>query len=326
MPIVYQIRDCVLEPVVILKYSSWYIALHQELSMPGIHFDQTRKATEPIVTFNPVSREVRSWHEEACIAARAIAAYAEKHIWLCASGGIASAAMLQAFQESGVHFSVLSINHASIAQRLGVESVRLWCLERGIEHYVRELDSGSFVASDITRFVAEGLRAPTIEEYRRLKMLEIIEEIGGFGVLGAGAFIFGVDQNEDAAKSTTILSLDTSWIMPYQWMTLCGVRHEPYFFMSTPEICLSYLREPVVRAAITHPQSFRNERSAFLLRKLSFQIAWPMIQLSEKRTERQPLAARIRALDEGIQNRFRILPEPITLAVPEIIQQLEGTS
>ncbi len=224
------------------------------------------------MSFHPVSRPVGSWREELNAAAIIIANTAQKRIKIAFSGGLESEVLCRTFFDQGIQFSALTLAHRT--NRKEVAYARQWCLYRGIPHEIVPFDAASFLTIDVDRYMAAGYVTGSVYRYLQLRIMEIIELSNSFGVLGNGKLSF---QPNRADSNDTCMSFGTSFAAPFEWMKMGSVRHQPYFFLSTPEVVLSFLRTPLVEAALRTPHVFDNSSNNIALRRLVYQTFWPDI-------------------------------------------------
>ncbi len=228
------------------------------------------------ILFQSVERTPGSWRQEAYVAAHRIANTASKHIWLAISGGTDSEIMAHAFFDQGIHFSAITIAHSGGTNRAEVERAKHWCFKHGVPHEIVPMDAPAFLKHGVDAYIAAGYVANQTYRYTQLRLLELIEERRGFGVLGYGRITFNVRDTEHGIEP--FMPINTSYATPFEWCVRHTANHQPYFFFSTPELLLAYFRMPFVRAALENPTAFRNYANNQALRRFLYQTEWPEIQ------------------------------------------------
>src|SRR3989344_2464797 len=227
------------------------------------------------VAFDACTREPKQWKAELYAAARKVAARTEKPLWLCSSGGIDSEIMCHAFFDQGIDFSVLTIEHAGGMNKHDIGFAREWCRKHDVAQKIIHLDIQSFIEADIHAYTKQGYIAERIFPYAQLRLLEIVERMGGFAVLGAGEQHYRIDPTTSTpSEDDVFLEFDVGQTVAFEWCAHNNTVHEPFFFYSAPELCLSYVQQPLIQFALSHPDIFRHPTSIYTLKRLVFQSAW----------------------------------------------------
>ncbi len=228
------------------------------------------------VRFNACTREPLPWREEVYAAARAIHLKAKKPIWVCSSGGIDSEVACRAFYDQDIPFSVLTLEHREGTNAHDIRFAVKWCEERGVSQKIVPIDMERFLTEDIEKY-AERYIAIHPFRYFQLKLLEIVEEMGGFAVLCSGEQIYHSDMSKKVlTRSDMVISVSNGTAMPLAWCTQHKTEHEPYFHFATPELCLSYIRQPLISFALDNPEYvFRHPVNTYALKRMAYLSAWP---------------------------------------------------
>lgn len=232
------------------------------------------------VSFDPCTREPLSFKEELLLAAKAIVNEAgDRPIWLCFGGGTDSEAMCNIFFEQGIHFSVLTIEHAAKTNRYDMLFVKKWCYEHNIPHEVYVLDMNVFLSKDITAYIEDGYAAGNIVRYIQIKLLEIVHAKGGYAVLGGGDYLYEVDTHvTTATQSDVYLPYTAGYVASLEWCRRNNTLHTPFFYYSSPELCVAYQREPVIAFALEHPESLKNHSNSYLFNRIAMQTLFPSLK------------------------------------------------
>ena len=284
--------------------------------------------SEPFwVKFNPVTREVKSWNEEIYAAARAVMNTSTKPLLLCSSGGIDSEIMCRAFYDQGIHFTVLTIEHAAGTNVHDTRFVKKWCRKRGVEQKVVKLDMPDFLSTGVRAYADQSYITGNIFRYFQLKLLEEAERLGGHAVLGGGEQLYHVDPSKSVPEhADTYLEFETGYAVPLEWCRRNRAAHEPYFFFSTPELCLSYLNIPIVAFAVRHPDIFRNANNRFVFKQLTHQAQWPDIRPRKKMNGYEKITSLRAQAQDTLKKEFGQLIQVYRLPIATFAEQLSSKS
>lgn len=227
------------------------------------------------VRFKACTREPARWKEEVYAAARAIANQAKKPIWVCSSGGIGSEVVCRAFYDQGIHFSVLTLEHQAGTNLHDTGYAREWCRKHGVRQKMVTVDMPTFLTTDVNAY---SRRYVAIHPFRyfQIKLMEIVEEMGGYAVLGGGEQMYIADRVKPiVTREDLFLLFSIGNTAPLEWCKDAQAAHEPYFFQSTPELCLSYLRLPLIAFVLDNPETvFRHKDNVYGLKRLMYHAAW----------------------------------------------------
>ena len=122
-----------------------------------------------------------------------------------------------------------------------------WCQKNNVRQKLYTLDIFDFVKNELDRYIENGYVAGELFRYMMIKEMSIVEDMGGFAVLGGGEQLYEVDASKKVLTAADpYLNVDISYTTPLEWCRRNHVRHEPFFYFSTPEIMLAWLRIPLV--------------------------------------------------------------------------------
>ncbi len=276
--------------------------------------------------FNPCTREPVGWKEELYAAARAVASRTTKPLWVCSSGGIDSEVACNAFHDQKIPFSVLTLDYGNDANLHDIQYAVRWCEERGVTQKIVRLD--------IEEFIGSGLRAyeryPAVHPFRyiQIRLMELVEEMGGYAVLCSGEQIYHVDLTKPViTRKDLFLPFSNGNVVPLEWCKDNEMSHEPYFHFSTPELCLSYLRLPLVSFALDNPELvFRHWSNAYTFKRIVYQSIWTDLAVRYKRDGYEKVRPLIDASRERLKKRFAEQYVEHNISVPEFERQLTGIS
>ncbi len=277
--------------------------------------------------FSPCTREVLGLAEEVDAAARDIASEASrlnKPVWVCFSGGIDSEVVCESLHRQGIHFRVLTLEHEEGTNEYDIAYAKKWCASHHVEQKIVSLNMGKFIRTEIDQYVEAGYIANYPFRYLQLRLLEIIEGMGGYGVLGGGEHMYATETV--AGKESIVLHFQTGYAAPLEWCRRRTTAHEPYFFFRTPELMRSYMTQPIVSCALEYPETFRHQANAYLLKRLVYHSTWPFMETRHKydgfERVRDVARARRLQLEKHFGKRFSVYTLPVTV----LSKQLTGDS
>jgi hypothetical protein len=231
------------------------------------------------VGFSPCQRLLCPWKEELRLAAISIAESTAKPIWLCLSGGIDSEIMAQTFRDEGIPFSVLTLEHSAGTNSHDVQWAAKWCLENGAFQKVVKLDMEVFLEEDIAKYAAQGYLAPHAYRYFQIRLLEIVEDLGGLAVMGGGEQYY--TSLPTVSDRKIFLNFDVGYTAPLEWCRQRNANHVPSFYWRTPELCAAYLQMSVV-AENLKPELMINKAASYLLKTRAYHAQFPQLERRPK--------------------------------------------
>jgi len=275
--------------------------------------------------FDPCTRQPKSWKEETYAAARAIANKTKKHIWVCFSGGIDSEVVCRAFYDQGIHFSVLTLEHTAGTNEHDIKYATKWCKARAIEQKIIRIDIQKFFHDEIPEYTDDYIAGQPFR-YLQIKLLELVESLDGFAVLGGGEQLYRIDSPKpDSTISDVYLEFSVDYATALEWCRQNETYHEPYFFFSTPELCLSFLRLPLVQFAIDHPNSvFTHFGNKYTFKRLVYLSVWTDLELRYKYHGFENVMEPLNRSAEMLSAKFGARLQPYRLPVPAFTMQLTG--
>lgn len=277
------------------------------------------------IHFNSCSREPLSWEEELYAAARTIVNRTAKPIWVCSSGGIDSETVCRAFYDQGMNFSVLTLEHAAGTNYHDIKYAIEWCRERGVHQKIVKIDMSAFLTSEVEEY-ASTYSAVHPFRYFQIKLMQIVEDMGGFAVLAGGEQLYLADRTKPClTRDDLYLLFAVGNIAPLEWCKDNKVSHEPYFYFSTPELCLSYTHIPIISFALSNPDAvFRHKSNTYTLKRLAYQSVWTDIKARYKSDGFERIDPLVQDARKRMRERFGDSLPTFRLPVPEFERQLKG--
>ena len=220
-------------------------------------------------SFTPCIRQPLSWIEETRLAARKIADSTTKPIWLCSSGGIDSEVMCEAFYAEKIPFSILTLSHNNGQKTINdhdISYATAWCNNHGVKQKVVSVNLVKEVINRTPDYVTG-----QVFRYLQIRVLQEVENLGGFGVLGGGEQLYYVDE----PILDPYLLMHTGYTVPLEWCKDNGLQHEPYFYFSTSEMVQAWLNNPIVNFALTNPEFFRHPVNKLSLKIITIRSLFP---------------------------------------------------
>lgn len=279
------------------------------------------------IRFNPCTREPQRWKEELYAGARSIANRANKPIWVCSSGGIDSEVACRAFYDQGLHFSVLTLEHEAGTNQHDIEYAKKWCRKHGVTQKIVNIDMPVFLTSEVDAYTKDYIAIHPFR-YLQVKLMELVEEMGGYAVLGGGEQVYKADLSKPLiTREDLYLSLSNGIAVPLEWCKDNRTSHEPYFHYSTPELCLSYISLPLVSFALNNPESvFRHTANAFTLKRVVYQSVWTDLEIRTKSHGFEKIMPLVQETRARLRKQFEGQYIPINLPIVSFESQLTGTT
>lgn len=262
--------------------------------------------------------------EELEKAAVCIAESTTRPIWICSSGGVDSETLCEVFLRLQLPFKVLTIEFADGKNAHDVAYAKRWCQQNQVHQELYAMDIFDFVKDELDHYIEEGYVAGELFRYMMIKELSVVEEMGGFAVLAGGEQLYEVDASKKVLTSADpYLKVDISYTSPLEWCRRHHVRHEPYFYFSTPEIMLAWLRIPLVDFVLKHPDFFRHPTNKHALKNSVIRYHFPHQQWRNKYTGFEQVLNLARMVKARLENHFGARIQKSCLYVSELLQQLE---
>lgn len=273
--------------------------------------------------FEHCTHEAREWKQELGAAALLIANRAKKPLWLCFSGGMDSEVMCRVFFDQGIQFSALTLEHEEGTNAADVKRAKDWCWERGVPHKIVRINIEQFLDSEVSAYLQDGYVTDAMGKYLQLKVLQTVEELGGYAVLGAGVLVPRVsDEVVEPTKDDVFLRFNMGHTILLEWCKKKGVEHSPAFFSLTPETCLSYFNVPALALALENPEMFKSTAGAFIIKLMAYQMEWPDMRPRYTDFGFKHRMDHMRAVRQRIRKEFADSLQTYDLHYPEFRAQL----
>lgn len=288
-----------------------------------VNADGTRGLT---FSFAPCTREPGSWREEVYATARDIARKAQKPIWVCASGGIDSEIVCRAFFDQGINFSVLTLAFEGGKNEHDMRYATKWCAEHGVKQLVVPFNAEKFLIEEVEVY-AESYVALHPFRYFQIRLMELVESMGGYAVLAGGEQLYYVQVPLVQMRPEDVhLIFAIGNTVPFDWCNNTQTQHEPYFYFRTPEVCASFLRHPLVSFALQNPSHiFGHTSNTYLLKRMAYQAVWTDLELRFKATGFERVQKLVDDAQRRMREKFKDSLLVYRLPVVEFQKQLAGT-
>lgn len=273
------------------------------------------------VEFERCAREPKSWKEECYAAARAIANRTTKPLWLCFSGGLDSEILCRSFFDQGIHFSVLTIQHTGGTNEHDIAYARKWCKSHDVQQTIVPIDMEKFLALDVPAY-AERFIANHPYHYFQIRLLEVVENFGGYAVLGGGELLFRLDdQGDTLTRQNIYLDFPVGCSTALDWCKANRTQHEPFFYFA-PEVMLSYLRLPMTEFIFSNPSILRHSTSAHVIKKLSYYSVFPDLEGRYKYTGFEKIRPQTLAARTLLEAKFGLRLQNCRTPLDTLLSQL----
>jgi hypothetical protein len=274
--------------------------------------------------FSHCTRAPLSWIEELESAAMSLAESTTRTIWICSSGGVDSETLCEIFFRLKLPFHVLTVEFADGKNAHDIVHAKRWCEQHNVPQKLFPLDIFDFVKNEVEQYIREGYVAGELFRYLMMKQVSIVDEMGGFGVLAGGEQLYHVeDSKEVLTPADPYLALDITYTTPLEWCRRHRVRHEPYFYFSTPEIMLAWLRISLVDFVLNHPDFFRHPTNKHALKNSVIRYHFPLQEWRNKYTGLEQVLNLDALVKEKLQAHFGARVQKTRLYVSELLQQLQ---
>lgn len=175
--------------------------------------------------------------------------------------------MCEAFLHEKIPFNVLTLVHyhdGVVINSHDIEYSKAWCSARGVaQHFVNV----NIVEEVFNR--EPDYPTPQVFRYFQIKVLQEVEALGGYGVLGGGEQLYELDANGPH------LVLHNGYSVAYEWCKDNGTAHEPYFFFSTPELVQAWIDIPLVEFTLRKGDVYAHRANANDLKILVIRSMFP---------------------------------------------------
>ena len=275
-------------------------------------------------SFSHCTRTPFSWMEELEKAAIAIVESTAKPIWICSSGGVDSETVCEIFLKLKLPFKVLTVELVGGKNAHDAVYAKRWCRQNKVEQKIHVLDLQDFVNHELDEYIRDGYIAGELFRYMMVKHMSIVEEMGGFAILAGGEQLYNVDASKKILTAADpYLNVDITYTTPVEWCRRKTLQHEPFFFFSTPEIMLAWLRIPLVDFVLKNPDFFRHPTNRHALKNCVIRYHFPQQQWRNKYTGYENVPELRDMVQKKLQNHFGQRLQKSRLYVSELIRQLQ---
>lgn len=259
-----------------------------------------------------------SWKEEVKSTVAKLAATSRKQVWILLSGGIDSEVIAQEFLDQKLDFKILIVQYPNDLNEHDISYAVKWCRLNNIEFKLVSLDIRQFLTVDYLLYMKEGYITDNVFRYLQIRFLEIIEALNGFAVLGAGTFDFFFSREANVLGT----KFNAGLVAPLEWCRINGVSHSPFFYLSSPELTLSYLKNPITQAALESPNAFQLGKLGYVVKAKVAEAAYPYLQRRIKQNGFEKIKPLRLAANKVLIDHFGNKNEEIFFSLNELNQQL----
>lgn len=242
-------------------------------NIPNTSIDERFK-----IKFKPVSRPLKTWKEELLLSAKTIVQSTNKPIYVTMSGGIDSEQVARILMELNIDFKVLTVRHKQNTNSYDIRYAIQFCNSHNIEQVFVELDTQYFFTQGIEKYIDQGFRSTNLYHYLQLFMIEKLEDLGGFGIGGAGEQVYFTNNGE------TFLKINPHYTLAMDFIKKNKLQHNFWLNLSSPEIYASYLKLDIVDFLLQQPEYFVDHHHASIEKIMIYHQHWPEMQKRNKYT------------------------------------------
>lgn len=235
--------------------------------------DQLKDQLE--IQFHRASDSILPWSEEVLRSSQIVSTRLPNELWVCSSGGIDSEIVCTALLKNNIKFKVLSLAHTKGTNSRDIAYAKRWCNLNQVEHRIEDFSPDDFFTIYIPQKIQEGLILPCPFRYFQIHLMERVEALGGSAILGGGEQLYQLNPLSQKVE----LEFDVGHL---RVLSFAGQRHLPFFFFSTPELFLAYMKWPVVQFALHSQNFFNHKQNSYLLKRLVYQQNFPDLESREK--------------------------------------------
>ena len=289
----------------------WSFRNHMHYSWSG-RDERTSSEDQFELRYSACLREPKSFREECIEAVRLIAQDAGgEPIVVMMSGGVDSEVVCRAFREAGIPIRARLFRY----KKAILEDVRLareFCESQSIPLEIVDFDEDRFLSDDLPKY-AEVYR---IHEPFAAFDIHRMETTNGYPVFGAGDLVL-----EQADGQITSYELG-SFSIPRVYQRRSSRKGCYQFFQYTPELMLSFLREPILRKWIEIAPRVGLANSRYWKMCL-YKSIWPDMVFRKKYTGYERFAGPYLKAQEELTRRHGYRGDRLSLPVESLIRALE---
>ena len=289
------------------------------------------------IWYSRCQRLSTTWTEEIKKSAQILANSTDRDIWICMSGGIDSEVVAKTFKDLGIPFRALIAQFPDKLNEHDIVYARRWCEYYDVEYKLFDFDMLDFIKQGHTKYLKDGLVSNNIFRYFCIEMLQCIEDMNGFGILGGKSVGLRLAQSIKGAEdnSTVYDNYDIGSLAPIEWCRKNNLKHSVFFYQTTSEIHQSYLNDPINQMLINNPYMLRsfssNEAAKTLMMRSHFPLSVPrpkhhgFEKIMEIRETAQKNMAMYFGLDPVTENkRYKAVfyNDQISNPVSQVLEQL----
>ena len=303
----------------------------------GINYDPLRFK----IWYSPCTQKSLLWTEEIKRSALLVSQSTDRDIWVCMSGGIDSEIVAHTFKELNIPFQAFIVKFSNNLNEHDIVHAIRWCKDNKIKYRIFDFDVINFIKIDYKKYLTHNLIVNNIFRYFSIELINEIENMNGFAVLGGKSVGLRLLQcNEDVNKFTQNSvhdCYDIGSLAPLEWCQKNNLNHCVFFYQASSEIHQAYLNDPVNQMLIHNPYMLRatsiNNCAKILMMRSHFPSATPrpkfhgFEKITKMREETEINIANYFGLDTNIvdkkyKNMF--YNNQIVIPINQVIKQLSN--
>jgi hypothetical protein len=198
--------------------------------------------------------------------------------------------MARVFLDERIPFTAFTVNHMITHPISGEKYVnehdaqwaRRWCRKFKVDHQQMTLRLDNFVDEIANNQHYSNVITAKLFRFFQLFLLERVNKMGGVAVVGGGEQVYKVAKDALGDYTEPFLEMDPGYVSSHEWQKNNVGPHFPLFYMTTPELMLAYLREPLVRAVLENRHYLRHVGNPDMVKAIIYQSIYPDIEVRLK--------------------------------------------
>lgn len=214
------------------------------------------------ITFKPVARELDSWRNEMSRTVKSIANSISRPLVLCFSGGIDSEVIALSLIENQIPFTVLTVQQTNNTNYYDIQWANTFCQKHNIEQKIVEFDPNDFWNNQIQKYRKQGYISWRPWRYFQIYLVELVEAMGGCGIIGSGEQIYKLVDDKICAVYSK------EYVLCLDYCTRNNLQHFPYFHLQNSELLASYMKDDLAQFLFAHPEYYQTIKHNTSLEKI----------------------------------------------------------
>lgn len=191
-----------------------------------------------------------------------IESVADRPIIICLGGGIDSEVVAREFLNQNIKFTALTIKQKDLANKHDTDWADKFCKEHNIEQIYHEFDPEVFFTTKIHEYRKQGYVSRRPWRYFQIYLIELVESLGGCGIICSGEQIYKTVNNEICS------SFSSEYVLAIEYCRRNNLVHFPYFHLQNSELLAAYMKTDIVDLLLSNPDNYRSVKFNNSLEKI----------------------------------------------------------